>query len=144
GERLAYMLEARDPKVLLTQSSLGLELGGLGESTPVLDLDVDTPAWAQQPPSDPAVSAVELNPRHLAYVIYTSGSTGLPKGVMVEHAGLCNYLRWALNNYVPETSVVSSSFSFDGTITSLFTPLLRGGTVLLLRENEEIDGLYAQ
>jgi len=27
---------------------------------------------------------------NLAYVIYTSGSTGQPKGVMVEHAGLCN------------------------------------------------------
>jgi lipoate-protein ligase B len=31
-----------------------------------------------------------LTSRHLAYVIYTSGSTGHPKGVMVEHAGVCN------------------------------------------------------
>ena len=30
----------------------------------------------------------------LAYVIYTSGSTGQPKGVMCEHGGLVNYLRW--------------------------------------------------
>lgn len=28
--------------------------------------------------------------RSLAYIIYTSGTTGLPKGVLVEHAGLCN------------------------------------------------------
>ncbi|WP_369690607.1 AMP-binding protein [Paenibacillus sp. Mc5Re-14] len=26
----------------------------------------------------------------LAYVIYTSGTTGQPKGVMLEHHGLCN------------------------------------------------------
>ncbi|WP_268748412.1 AMP-binding protein [Paenibacillus polymyxa] len=26
----------------------------------------------------------------MAYVIYTSGTTGQPKGVMLEHHGLCN------------------------------------------------------
>lgn len=28
----------------------------------------------------------------LAYMIYTSGSTGVPKGVMLAHRGICNYL----------------------------------------------------
>ncbi|ALS11362.1 hypothetical protein AOU28_07060 [Pseudomonas aeruginosa] len=33
---------------------------------------------------------VYSGPQNLAYVIYTSGSTGLPKGVMVEQAGMLN------------------------------------------------------
>ena len=33
---------------------------------------------------------VSVVPTQLAYVIYTSGSTGMPKGVMIEHAGVVN------------------------------------------------------
>jgi len=80
-------------------------------------------------------------------VIYTSGSTGQPKGVMVEHRGLLNYLQWAMRTYAPEEgagSVVSSSFAFDATVTALYTPLLCGRSVVLLREGDELEGLEAQ
>ena len=33
-----------------------------------------------------------ITSHNLAYVIYTSGTTGKPKGVMIEHGGLVNYL----------------------------------------------------
>ena len=85
-----------------------------------------------------------MSAQHLSYVIYTSGSTGTPKGVLIEHQGLCNYMQWATGVYAPDRTIVSSSFSFDATITSLYTGLLRGGTVHLLREGEELDGLYEE
>ncbi|MCP5054807.1 MAG: amino acid adenylation domain-containing protein, partial [bacterium] len=46
-----------------------------------------------------ALSAVEST--NLAYIIYTSGTTGRPKGVMIEHRGLVNFVCWriAANNY---------------------------------------------
>ena len=34
-----------------------------------------------------------LTPQSLAYVIYTSGTTGRPKGVMIEHAAICNLVQ---------------------------------------------------
>jgi len=67
-----------------------------------------------------------------AYLIYTSGSTGQPKGVVVEHGGLADYLEWAARRYVRGdrlTFPLFTSIGFDLTVTSLFLPLTTGGTL---------------
>jgi amino acid adenylation domain-containing protein len=96
--------------------------------------------------ADDANPSVVLTPDRLAYVIYTSGSTGLPKGAMITHRGLTNYLAWALDAYRVGTGCgapVSSSIAFDATVTSFFAPLLAGGTVLLLPDEGMIEALAA-
>lgn len=78
-----------------------------------------------------------------AYVIYTSGSTGQPKGVLVHHAGLTNYITWASKQYVDETSKVFalySSLAFDLTVTSIFVPLISGGTIRIYN-NDTAQGM---
>ncbi|HLP47979.1 MAG TPA: amino acid adenylation domain-containing protein, partial [Candidatus Kapabacteria bacterium] len=70
----------------------------------------------------------------LAYVIYTSGTTGRPKGVMVEHRGLVNYIWWAAKKYVNKEKLnfpFYTSISFDLTVTSIFTPLITGNTIII-------------
>ncbi|WP_186066623.1 non-ribosomal peptide synthetase/type I polyketide synthase [Burkholderia gladioli] len=141
AERLAYMLEDCRPRVLLTQAAVR---AGLPEHAfETLSLDADAAVFDAMPDSQPERRTLA---EHLAYVIYTSGSTGRPKGVMISHGGLSNYLQWALAAYEPAPergAVVSSSLSFDATVTSLWTPLLCGGTVTLLDEGDEIAGLEA-
>jgi amino acid adenylation domain-containing protein len=73
----------------------------------------------------------------LAYLMYTSGSTGRPKGVLVDHAGLADYLTWADRRYVRGDRLVFplfTSLAFDLTVTSLFLPLLTGGTLEIYPE----------
>lgn len=70
----------------------------------------------------------------LAYVIYTSGSTGKPKGVMIENHSLLNYVMWAINSYgmkEEDCFAFYSSLAFDLTITSIFVPLLSGGSMAI-------------
>ncbi|WP_127573295.1 amino acid adenylation domain-containing protein, partial [Paenibacillus xylaniclasticus] len=79
-------------------------------------------------------------PHHLAYVIYTSGSTGQPKGVMVEHRGVVNYVAWADKTYVNgerTTFALYSSIGFDLTVTSVFTPLVTGNEIVIFKERAD-------
>ena len=75
----------------------------------------------------------------LAYLIYTSGSTGQPKGVLVEHGGLSDYLGSASRQYVRGdrlTFPLFTSLAFDLTVTSLFLPLITGGLLDIYPEPE--------
>ena len=69
-----------------------------------------------------------------AYIIFTSGSTGTPKGVEIEHRSLVNYIWWAARVYSSGerlTWPLFSSLAFDLTVTTLFTPLITGGRILV-------------
>jgi len=76
-----------------------------------------------------------VSAENLAYVIYTSGSTGQPKGVMICHGGLANYLNWCVEAYGiadGKGTPLHSPIGFDLSITSLFAPLLARRSVTLL------------
>ncbi|WP_372394034.1 amino acid adenylation domain-containing protein [Xanthomonas sp. NCPPB 3582] len=136
AERLAYMLLDSSPRAVLLHGATS----ALFADADLPRVDLDVPIWRSASSLDPAVDG--LNTSHLAYVIYTSGSSGRSKGVMVPHAALVSYLHWALEYYKPhQGALVSSSLSFDATVTSLYLPLLCGGTTELLPEYDEIDGL---
>jgi len=138
-ERLAFMMKNANVSVLLTQQHVLADWS----QDPIQILYVDTNRVEPTPESENNPHSGVM-PANLAYVVYTSGSTGQPKGVMISHRGLVNYLTWCIQAYdVREgtESVVHSSMAFDLTVTSLFAPLLVGGTVRLLGESNGLDNL---
>lgn len=102
------------------------------------DIQLMAPVASPSPPADHGV----LRAGDAAYVIYTSGSTGLPKGVVVAHHALANYISHAAAAYgrdAPVAFPLYSSIGFDLTITSMFTPLVSGGTVVVYPEGDGAD-----
>lgn len=132
-KRVAAIIHDANLKFLITRGAL--PLGVISSSVTCINLDVVIQDIVHNNSSlpDPYVDAGAL-----AYVIYTSGSTGAPKGVMVEHGALMNYVYWASRFYVRSTTAtfaLYTSISFDLTITSIFVPLITGGCILVYNEN---------
>jgi len=74
----------------------------------------------------------------LAYIIYTSGSTGKPKGVAIQHKSIINTLLWRRKEFNFDKSYVTMqipSFSFDSSVEDIFTTLISGGHLILLKQN---------
>jgi non-ribosomal peptide synthetase component F len=97
--RLEYMVQDAAPQVVLTTD--GLAGRCVATRSRCLALDAHWPEIARKSTNNLNASTLGLGPHHLAYVIYTSGSTGQPKGVMVEHRSLSNYLAFAVETYLP-------------------------------------------
>ncbi|WP_369981519.1 amino acid adenylation domain-containing protein [Xanthomonas bundabergensis] len=138
AERLAGILSSDPPLALLTVSALEDNLPALSLLRVVV-VD-DEAAIARQPEHDPDPAAIGLSADHLAYVIYTSGSTGQPKGVMVPHRSVANYLAHAHAAYLHDDvrgAVVATPLGFDATVTTLLAPWLAGKPVVLLPEDSQ-------
>ena len=68
------------------------------------------------------------------YCVYTSGSTGAPKGVLIGHSSLVNFVEntiatFDLNNR--SRAFCLSPFHFDGAFGSIFSVLAAGGTLVI-------------
>jgi len=79
----------------------------------------------------------------LAYILYTSGSTGNPKGVMIEHSNLANYLLSFQREpgLIREDKLLAiTTICFDIAITEMFLPLITGASVVLVDSFTARDG----
>ncbi|MCQ2964248.1 MAG: amino acid adenylation domain-containing protein [archaeon] len=94
----------------------------------------------------------DLAPENLAYLIYTSGSTGLPKGVMIEHRNITNFVypdpssiycyEIATNTKKEGYKCLSiATVAFDMLMQETFIPLLNGSTVVFANDVQYKDPL---
>ncbi|WP_199755411.1 non-ribosomal peptide synthetase, partial [Chroococcidiopsis cubana] len=105
--------------------------GGWGDLQP-LYLDRDWEIVAQQSGENINSGVTAAN---LAYIIYTSGSTGQPKGVLVEHGGLCNLAQAQIHTFdlKPEHRILQfASLSFDASIFEIVMAWVIGATLYLV------------
>ncbi|MGF7047826.1 surfactin family lipopeptide synthetase A [Paenibacillus sp. DS2015] len=135
-ERIQYMLEDSQAKLLLTQAHLLDKVRFTGEAIDVANRESE---WNE-------AEATNLGPlngsKHLAYVIYTSGSTGNPKGVMIEHRSVINFLQGMKERLGVDSdnSFLSlTTLSFDIFALELYLPLCYGMKVVIASEQEALE-----
>jgi amino acid adenylation domain-containing protein len=132
-QRLSFMLKDARVSLVVTQENLAARLPVPREHA--VCLDAERQALGNERTENPPVNVA---PENLAYTLYTSGSTGQPKGTMIEHRSVVNYLNWAnrtLTSSATDIMPQIASLSFDASLKQLLAPLLRGGKVWMLSDD---------
>lgn len=133
-DRLAYMLENSEAKVLVTTKGLFADKG-IDFKGKVLFLDEREERGGRS----------EINcsaPDTPAYMIYTSGSTGKPKGVVLPNRALSAFVAWFVRDCglkAGKRNLSITSFSFDASVPDIFPPLAAGGELHILSEETRKD-----
>ncbi|MFP7658464.1 amino acid adenylation domain-containing protein [Chryseobacterium proteolyticum] len=127
-DRIDFILEDTKAKIIVTESSL-IELLDIKQEIKSLYLDQEnslssiTEAISEHPAMD-----------NLVYSIYTSGTTGNPKGVLLEHRGLSNYIQHQIAYFSLEEKeriLLFSNYVFDASAEQIFISISTGATLFI-------------
>jgi len=135
--RLKFMLEDSGAKLVIANREYATKF--VTAACGIVIEDVEK-TLVQMPVGDLDVA---IAPNDIAYIIYTSGSTGLPKGVLVTHQNLLNFLVAMKEMFHPgeRTRLLAvTTISFDIAGLEIYLPLISGGTVVVAATEITKDG----
>lgn len=138
ADRIQYILDHAKATAVITESALHLRLPDINVDA----LDLDT-LWDSLTALSDANPRLPIEPTTPAYVIYTSGSTGNPKGVLVSHRNVVNFLSSMHKTpgiTAEDRLLAVTTLSFDIAVLELYLPLIVGATVIVSDRETALDG----
>ena len=132
AKRLLAISNAIEMDVVLVDSDTESVVEGYFVGTQVQVVNVST--LLRHSSESPVIENISLD---LAYVLFTSGSTGVPKGVMIPHKAIVDYIDWCIDEYqISHTDNVANHapLYFDNSTFDIYTAFGSGATLYLVHE----------
>lgn len=144
-ERIKYILEDTKTKIVITQSHLQKKLNNIiGTDKQITLIPINENQTQKKIAEFSTKNLPQIShSKDLAYVIYTSGTTGQPKGVMIEHKNILNYLTYIKNEIFKQSLKICfpTNIMFDFSVTSTLGTLLTGKNLVIY--NKALTNLHS-
>jgi amino acid adenylation domain-containing protein len=133
-ERINSILRTLDAKIALTNKANCLKLKSFfdGEIICIDDINkFDMPGPADINKSE----ILNIDP---VYCLFTSGSTGVPKGVVIPHCAVIDYIDWLIETFdFNEKTIIANQapFYFDNSVLDIYTTFAAGCTLYIIPDD---------
>jgi amino acid adenylation domain-containing protein len=127
GERLAFMMKDSGAKFLIADRDLLPKVKDFTEENHIEIISTDEISGL--PKADSEILSHSPKPEDLITIIYTSGTTGQPKGTLIHHAGVLNFVNWYRKTagiIKGDNTVAYFSCGFIAHTMDIYAPLISG------------------
>jgi len=132
ADRVNFIMEDAEAKLLITSDEIIESIGLQLNQHLIFNIDQQLKELDNYPDIKPI--GIIRSANDLCYIIYTSGTSGNPKGVLLEHKNVVNYIRGAKTIYpIKQTDRALQGFSvsFDASVEEIWIPFSAGATLVI-------------
>lgn len=136
-ERTGKILETLEPAAILAQDTLWQELQPQLGQTCCPEQHLSYEACQEIQPDEEALQAVrsDMTAEDPLYILFTSGSTGTPRGTVVTHRNVLDYIAWFTQAFTITQDTVFASqtpFYFSMSVSDVYATVASGGSLYVI------------
>ena len=133
--RIEAILKALKPSCIITNDRFLPNIQKCDLDVDIINLD----ALDQDAVLDKSYNYLKCVDTDPAYILHTSGSTGVPKGVVISHLSIIDYINWVVDTFdITEKENVGNQtpFIFDMSTLDIYLMIFKGATLFIIPEQK--------
>jgi len=134
-ERIKKIVERCQPKLLLFDIPCDFKNDLAQTGIPTIDLYENFAEQLKAYDVSLPITTASVTGANGAYIMFTSGSTGFPKGAVITHANLINFIAWGQTTYNITSDDICTNANpiyFDNSVFDFYVTLFSGAQLVPL------------